>query len=204
MAADLPPASAGPVLPQAPAGQMVEMGAALGAGIWWCEQIFKVAGGWVPTTGEAAVRGHLAELSRVAGDHALALRRHLPRPTGVDPEAWVSAPAPGTAGVVVTLAGPSRTWARLAGLHRALIPRLLVTWSAHERGAAPADRGVARTLGHARRDLLSLWHDGEGLLQALIDAEPARIAAASAAAAAVEGDLARSGGLLPAAPALPR
>lgn len=196
MAADPFPATPGPARPTAPTG-MLEQGGALGAGIWWCEQIFTVAGEWVPSAGEAAVRTHLAELSRVAGDHAVGLRRHLPRPTGVDPEAWVVAPTPSAAGVVLTLAGPSRSWARMAGLHRVLVPRLLVVWSAHERGAALADRGVVRTLSHAHRDLTGLWLDGEGILQSLIDDDPVRIGAASAAAAAVEGDLARSGGLLP-------
>jgi len=180
---------------------MLELGAALGAGTWWCEQLFAVAGAWVPSTDEAAIRRHLAELSRVLGDHALALRRHLPRPTGVDPVSWVAPPSRAAEGVVLALAAPDRSCARLAGVHRVLVPRLLVAWSAHVRGAAVADRGVARTLGHAHHDLLDLWHEGEGLLQALVDADPARASTAGAASARLEADLARSGGIFPGSPA---
>lgn len=179
------------------------MGAALGAGAWWCDQVFAVAGGWVPTTPEAAARVHLAELSRVVGDHGVALRRHLPRPTGTDPEAWVVPPSPAAGEAVASLARLDDTPARLAGLHRALVPRLLVLWDAHRRDPAPADRGVARTLGHAHHDLAALWHDGEALLEAAIDADRDLGAALAGAVTVVEGPIARGGGLVGAPPTAP-
>lgn len=193
MPADPPLSTPGPAAPSAPTS-MLELGAALGSGAWWCDQIFTVAGGWVPVTPEAGVRAHLAELSRVVGGHGVALRRHLPRPTGTDPEDWVAPPLPGSPGVVKALGSIEGSSARLAGLHRGLVPRLLVAWEAHRRGASLADRGVARSLSHAHDDLAELWHEGEGLLQASLGAE--QIRAAASASEAVETALVASGGLL--------
>ncbi len=195
MAADPPPATPGPDRSGAPQG-MLALGAALGAGAWWCEQLFSVTGAWVPTTPEAGVRVHLAELSRVLGDHSGALRRHLPRPTGTDPESWIAPPSTGTAGVVAGLDGATASIDRLAGVHRVVVPRILVAWDGHRRAASPAsDRGVVRTLGHALSDLSDLWHDGEGLLEALIGADAEAAAGAAATVSAVESTLVTSGGM---------
>ncbi|WCO66513.1 hypothetical protein PO878_18610 [Iamia majanohamensis] len=202
MPADPPAVTPGPV-PPGPPRDALALGAALGAGAWWCDQVFAVAGGWVPTTPEAAARIHLAELSRVVGDHGVALRRHLPRPTGTDPEAWVAPPSAGAEEAVAALAGLEATPARLAGLHRGLVPRLLVLWDAHRRDPSPADRGVARTVGHAHHDLAALWHDGEALLEAALDADPDLGAALAGAVTAVEGPTARGGGLVGPPPAAP-
>lgn len=179
---------------------MLALGAALGSGAWWCDQLFTVAGGWVPETPEATVRAHLAELSRVVGEHGVALRRHLPRPTGTDPESWVTPPHPGSPGMVEALVAVDGSTARLASLHRVLVPRLLVAWEAHRTGASQADRGVARTLGHAHDDVAQLWHEGEGLLQAALGADPEGIRAAASASEAVETALVASGGLLASPP----
>lgn len=182
---------------------MLALGAALGAGTWWCDQVFAVAGRWVADTPEAAVRGHLAELSRVVGDHGVALRRHLPRPTGTDPESWVAPPSEASDDVVGLLAGLVGSPARLAGLHRAVVPRLLVVWDGQRRTTVPGDRGVARTVGHAHHDLVDLWHQGEALLQALVVADPAIVADVHAAAGAVEGAMVTAGGLIGPTPAGP-
>lgn len=195
MPADPSPATAGPTPPEVPRS-MLGLGAALGAGTWWCDQVFTVTGGWVPSTPEAAVRVHLAELSRVVGDHGVALRRHLPRPGGTDPQVWVHAPSSSSDEVVARLAALGGSPSRLAGLHRVLVPRLLVAWRAQAWDPSPADRGVARTLGHAHRDLRDLWLVGEGLLEACVDADAASAEAAHQASAAVEIGLIASGGLI--------
>ena len=195
MAADPAPPEAGPTPVAVPRGA-VEVGAALGGGVWWAERVFEVAGGWAPTAAEAAVRVHLAELSRVVGEHAVALRRHLPRPTGVDPDTWVRGRA-GADDVVAAIAAPTGSPERLAGLHRALLPRLVVAWTAHRDGAALADRGIARSLGHAVADLSAAGVDGEALLQALIGTDPSLARSAATAAGEVEAALVVTGGLLP-------
>lgn len=176
------------------------LGARLGAQVWWCERVFAVAGSWVPTTREASVRVHLAELSRVAGDHAVALRRHLPRPAPVDPEAWVHGGDRG-AEVVDRLAAPDDSVGRLAGLHRVVLPRLLVAWAPLVRDPAPADRGVARTARAAAADLGELALEGEALLQVLVDAHPDRALRAAEVAGPLEEALAAAGGVVPPAPA---
>lgn len=202
MTDDPPPAAPGPVVPGAPRG-MLALGARLGAGAWWCDQVFAVAGAWVPTTDEAAVRVHLAELSRVVGDHGLALRRHLPRPSGVDPEAWVVAPSAGASALVSALGDAEGALSRLAGLHRVVVPGLLGRWRADGGGAAMADRGVARTLGHAHTDLLGLWHDGCALLDVLVAGDPDAARTALTWAVTLEVDLAAGGGTVPEVPTAP-
>ncbi len=172
MPADPPPALPGPPVAAGPA-TMLELGAALGADVWWLEQVFEVAGDWVPDTPEAAVRIHLAELSRVAGEHAVALRGHLPRPAPVDPDRWVVPPWPAGPTLVAGLAGAATTSARLAGLHRVLIGRLVAEWT---RPLAPSARGPARAIGHARSDLAALREEGALLLDALLVADPAAVA----------------------------
>lgn len=197
VAADPPPPVPGPVLAAGPA-TMLELGAALGADVWWCEQLFAVAGGWVATTPEAAVRVHLAELSRVAGDHAQALRGLLPRPAPVDPAAWIAPPTP-TAGEVL-VAGGDTSATRLAVVHRVLLAHLLAAW-ARPPGASAA--GVARALRHARTDLVELRDEGEALLQALMAGDERHLGEAHGAARAAEAVLVSGGGLRPSPPAAP-
>jgi hypothetical protein len=198
MAADPPPPVPGPVVPGGPAS-MLELGAALGADVWWLEQLFATAGGWVPTTPEAGVRTHLAELSRVAGDHAVALRSLLPRPAPVDPAAWVSPPhaAPD---VVAALAGQEISAVRLAVVHRVLVTRLVVAWAAP---LGPSAVGAARALRHARTDLAELRDTGEALLHALLAATPDHVTAAADAVGATESALVAAGGLRPPPPDAP-
>lgn len=178
---------------------MLGLGAALGADVWWLEQVFARAGAWVEDTPEAAIRIHLAELSRVAGDHARALRAMLPRPAPVDPAAWVTPPSDGAEDVVATLAGAGTAEERLAGLHRVLLPRLLAGWAAP---LGPSAAGVARTVRHARTDLAELRDEGEALLHALLGG-PEAVDRAHAAARRLEVTLVASGGLRPPAPAVP-
>lgn len=186
--------------PQLAAGPstMLELGAALGADVWWLEQLFAVAGAWVPTTEEATVRAHLAELSRVAGDHAVALRAHLPRPAPVDPDGWVRPPAPEAEVLVAEwrdlCAGAP---ARLATLHRVLVARLVVAWAAP---TGPSARGAARAVGHARTDLAAVRDEGEALLHALMAADRSAVGAAATAVAEVEQRVAGLGGLRPLGP----
>lgn len=199
MAADPPPSVPGPALTAGPT-TMLELGAALGADVWWLEQLFAVAGTWVPDTAEAGVRVHLAELSRVAGDHATALRALLPRPAPVDPARWVQPPGPGAEALVAEVSGLVGSGPRLAVTHRVLVTRLLVSWAAP---AGPSATGPARALRHARTDLAELRDTGEALLQGLLAADPAQVGAAASAVGDVEAALVAGGGLHPPAPSDP-
>lgn len=199
MAADPPPPVPGPVVPGGPAS-MLELGAALGADVWWLEQLFATAGGWVPTTPEAGVRTHLAELSRVAGDHAGALRGLLPRPAPVDPAAWVGPPAPAAPDVVAAVAGSDGSAVRLAVLHRVLVTRLVVAWGAP---LGPSAVGATRALRHARTDLAELRDTGEALLHALLAATPELVTAVAEAVGTTESALVAAGGLRPPPPDAP-
>ncbi|QYG94677.1 hypothetical protein HC251_21060 [Iamia sp. SCSIO 61187] len=198
MAADPPPSEPGPAVAAGPA-TMLELGAALGADVWWLEQVFALAGAWVADTREAAVRVHLAELSRVAGDHALALRGLLPRPAPVDPAAWVAPPTGGAADIVASLGVAGAAESRLALLHRVLLPRLLASWGAP---MGPSADGAARAVRHARTDLAELRDQGEGLLQALL-VDRRTVGVAHAAALQLEEELVTSGGMRPPPPDIP-
>jgi hypothetical protein len=178
---------------------MLELGAALGADVWWLEQLFALAGGWVADTREAAVRIHLAELSRVAGDHALALRGLLPRPAPVDPAAWVAPPSAEAEALATRLGDEADPAARLAVLHRVLLPRLLGAWAAP---VGPSGVGSARAVRHARVDLAELRDQGEGLLHALLVDGPT-VGVAHDAARRLEEALVGAGGLRPRPPSGP-
>lgn len=194
MAADPAPSTPAPRPASAPAGALA-VGAHLGASVWWCEELFGLTGGWVPDTEEAPARIHLAELSRVMGETAVALAAHLPRPAPVDPRAWVAPPSPSAPEVVRTL-DAGATLERLAGVHRILVPRLLVAWSSRLR-VPGGGRALDRTLRHARSDLRDLGDDGEALVQAhvaVVEDGPRRAAAHTGA---VEAVLVAAGGLTP-------
>jgi hypothetical protein len=182
---------------------MLELGASLGADVWWLEQIFAVVGGWVPSTPEAGVRTHLAELSRVAGDHADALRRLLPRPAPVDPTAWIAPPSGAAATLVAELADVEASPGRLAVVHRVLVTRLVAAWSIWSAAPGPSAVGVARAVRHARTDLAELRDAGEALIGALMAADPGVIAPVAAVVGRVEADLVAAGGLHPEAPSAP-
>jgi hypothetical protein len=178
---------------------MLELGAALGADVWWLEQLFAVTGGWVGSTPEAGVRTHLAELSRVAGDHADALRRLLPRPAPVDTAAWIVPPSEAADEVVDVLARAVAPESRLAVVHRVLLPRLLAGWAAP---MGPSADGVRRAVRHARTDLGEMRVRGDALLVALLVGDHA-IGLAHDAARQLERELVSAGGMRPPPPVHP-
>lgn len=202
MAADPLPATPGPRPGPPPAGA-VAVGAHLGATIWWCEELFALIGGWVPTTEEAPARIHLAELSRMFGEVAASLAPHLPRPSPVDPRAWVAPPAPDAAAVMDLLDGPA-TLERLAGIHRVLVPRLVVSWAGLARASVEnIGRGLQREIRHTTSDLGGLGLEGEALLQAHVAAVAEGARRAAAHVGAVEAALVALGGLVPVEPVWP-
>lgn len=199
MAADPTPPTPGPAVPAGPQ-TMLELGAALGADVWWLEQLFTVAGGWVVSTPEAGVRTHLAELSRVAGDHAVALRGLLPRPAPVDPAGWVRPPSAAAAALPADLAALDGAAVRLAVAHRVVVTRLVTVWAAPLGLSAT---GVARGVRHARTDLAELRDQGEALLHALFAADPGLVTPTAEAVAGVEAVVAAGGTRPSDPPALP-
>lgn len=193
-----PPVDAlpGPVAVPGP-GTMLALGAHLGAEVWWCDQVFATTGTWVSTTPEASVRLHLAELSRVIGEHGLALRRHLPRPAPIDPESWVRPPCDEAARLVGDVAATTGSGARLAVVHRVLSTWLLSAWDRPRGGSTD---GSVRAIRHARLDVDGLRRDGEALLEALLLGDPTTVGAVHDAVARIEAGLVRGGGLHPPGP----
>lgn len=173
---------------------MVATGAHLGVSIWWAESLFAVVGAWAADAPEAAVRIHLAELSRVLGEHATALRAHLPRPAPVDPADWVAPGSEGADDVVAALAAAESSAERLAGLHLSVLPRLSVAWALPARQRADHEgRALTRALRHAAADLAELRTEGEALLHALVS-DPDAAEAVGRRVAALERAWVEAGG----------
>ncbi|HYI60718.1 MAG TPA: hypothetical protein VEW93_02820 [Acidimicrobiales bacterium] len=204
MVADPPPSSPGPRPAPAPVGA-VATSAHLGASLWWCEELFAVVGAWVPSVPEAPARAHLAELSRVLGEVADQLAAHLARPSPIEARAWVVAPSAAAPRVVEALAAPEATLDRLAGVHRVLVPRLLVAWAAlvAEPGEGTG-RALVRAVRRARGDVGELGEEGEALVQAHVAVADDGARRAGHHVGVVEGALVAAGGLVPVGPgALP-
>ncbi len=197
MVAEPPPSAPGPRPAPAPVG-MRAVGSHLGAWVWWCESLFSLTGSWVPSIGEAPARGHVAELSRVVGEAGAALEAHLPRPAPVDPREWVVPSSPVAPDVLRAL-DVEATLERLAGVHRVLVPRLLVAWSGlAATSAAGEERALRRALRHAHDDLAELWRDGEALLHAHLAVTDDGALRAGRHVGAIEELLVRAGGVVPA------
>lgn len=176
---------------------MLALGAHLGAEVWWCERIFALTGGWVPTTAEVGVRLHLAEVSRVAGEHARTLRGHLPRPAPVDPADWVRPPTERAVALVADLEPTTAAAERLAVVHRVLLTWLLSAW---DRPRPATSAGPTRVIGHARGDLGELRREGEALLEALLVADPTTVRGVHEVTGRCEATLVAAGGIHPPEP----
>lgn len=199
MAADPPPSTPGPRPVPAPVGALAA-GAHLGAYAWWCEELFAVTGGWVPSTVEAPARIHLAELSRLLGELAGELAAHLLRPAAADPRDLVVPPSP-EAPAVLALVDADATLERLGGVHRVLVPRLLVGWSTlAEASSVGTGRALGRSVRRARADLSDLWLEGEALLQAHVASVRGGARRVASHLGEVESALVGAGGLVPPPP----
>ena len=166
-----------------------------GAARWLDGRLFEILGAWVPSTPEPEVKIALAAQSSHHGWHATLWDERLPTLHDVDPASWIASP-PGVAAAVAHLAEATGTVERLAGVHRALLPRLAAAHAAHLEVASPvADGPTIRTLRLVLQDELEDLRAGERLLQGLLDTR-ADVERAAAHQAAVESLLVEAGPLL--------
>lgn len=203
-----PPAS-GPVQPLALAVSAARVG-----GYRWVEQaLYQLLGSWVADTALPVVQVHLdAQAARHAW-HAELWAARLPVRAGVDRDALTLAPpqagaalaalagAPGAGGAEVGGAGGAEVdgaaggegagggrdavLARLAGLYRVVLPRLVVSYQGHLALTSPVtDAPVVRALRLVLADEIEDWQAGERLVQGLLT--PGDLAAVHAAQRRVE------------------
>jgi hypothetical protein len=148
----------------------LEVTAGLVGGYRWIEQaLFALLGSWAGDPSLPEVQVHLDAQSARHAWHAELWAEHLPR-HGVDP-----APPTPAATVLAALAalatGPEDTPvpARLAGLYRAVLPRLVVTYQCHlAMTSAITDGPLIRSLRLVLADEIEDWHAGELLVQRLV------------------------------------
>ncbi|MEJ7765082.1 MAG: hypothetical protein WKF86_06265 [Acidimicrobiales bacterium] len=167
-----------------------------GGASWLDARLFEVLGDWVHSTPEPEVKIALATQSSHHGWHATLWADRLPTLHDVEPASWVGPPSAGVQQAVGLLAGATTTIERLAGLHRALLPRLLAAHAGHLEAASPvADAPTIRTLRLVMLDEAEDQRTGERLLQGLLRTRP-DVERAAARQAVVEAVLAESGPLL--------
>jgi len=140
-----------------------------GAACWLDARLFEVLGGWVADEAEPEAKIALATQASHHGWHAGLWGERLPTLHGVEPGSWVRPASGGVEAAVAALAGARGTVERLAGVHRALLPRLSATHAAHlEAASAVADAPTMRTLRLVLADEDDDRRRGERLLQRLL------------------------------------
>ena len=174
-----------------------DSGRRAGAHRWVESALFALLGGWVPTTPEPAAKLLLDRHSQHHAWRAAQWWDRLPVLADVDRDGLTAAP-PGPLAAALAAAtavahrdgaedGATGTVARLAVAYRVLLPRQWAAYRRHRADAGPvADAATLRTLTIVTADLESDWHEGEAVLQDLIDATAGGAAAAAAAVAPLE------------------
>lgn len=157
-----------------------------GAYCWVERRLFELAGAWAAEATPPEVRIHLDVVSGQHGWHAGLWADRLPVLDGVDHDALIRPDGPGTA-LFDELSHQPDTMARLGGLYRVVVPRLIVTYDRHLRRArAAADAPAVRALRLVLRDEVEEWLAGEALLEQLL-VRPEDAASVAAVQARLEG-----------------
>lgn len=184
----------------------LDQAAALAGRYRWVERrLFELTGSWAPEVPAPTAGVLLDALSLQHAWHAELWADRLPVLDGADHEA-LTRPSPTLAGLFGALSGATpvrgdgvaageddRWVARLAGLFRVVLPRLVVGYGRHLSMAVPATDGpTIRALRLTLRDEIEAWQAGEGLLEELV-ATPARVAAAADAQYRLENILVNGG-----------
>jgi len=185
-------------------------------GYRWIEtRLFELTGRWaadptlegVPSLPK--IRIHLDELRAQHAWHAREWGDRLPVTHGFDHEALTDAPGPGARDALWALDSDAlapepptapatdperhRLVRRMAGLHRVVLPRLIVTYEQHRAIVAPvADKPIRRVLDLVLHDEIEACLTGEALLEGMLET-PDDVMAAAQAAVHVEELIVRSG-----------
>lgn len=167
-----------------------------GSGCWLAGRLFALTGSWVKELDEPPVRVLLDAHSAQHAWHARLWAERLPVLADVDRAGLLRAPSGRCAAAFDVLDGLEGAVARLAGLYRVVIPRLLVHYRGWQTETTPETDGpVRRVLRFVQGDLAEQWIEGEEALQRLV-LSGATVGSAARAVAAVEQTLVHGGGRL--------
>ena len=165
-----------------------------GAHQWAESRLFEILGTWVATTADPDVRLMLDRHSHHCAWRAEQWWDRLPVLADVDRRS-LCAPAgdPGRAArasrAADHLARLEDPVARLAAAYRVALPR---QWAAYERhrlaAGTAADGSSLRAIAIVAPDLAADWHEGEMVLQGMLE-DAGKVTEAAAAVAALEGIL---------------
>jgi hypothetical protein len=137
----------------------------------WVElRLFEVVGGWVASTPEAEVKAMLATQSYHFAWHGRVWAERFPAGYGHDlEEATTAGDDGGLAAWMDQLAALEDSPARLTGLYRVVLPRLVVAYRRWREEADPvADGPLLRWLGFVLADEVDDWQVGAAALQRLL------------------------------------
>jgi hypothetical protein len=178
----------------APAPTLASTAVRLGGWRWVDLRLFEVVGGWAAEVPEPAAKVWLAAAARHHAWRADQWTDRFPRLREFDLAAATVAPD-GWEPALAALSGTGRppgevpTAARLAGLVRVVLPRLVVGHDALLSALSPeADGALRRTLKMVVADEVDDWRTGESILQALL-VDGSVVAQAAAAQATLEATL---------------
>ncbi len=131
----------------------------VGGYAWLSTRLFEVVGGWVQTTASPVeVKLSFAELAPQYAWHAQLWRARLPELRELTRDEFVL-PSPGSSAAIEALAALDEPLARLAGLARGLLPRLVVSLEELSSGLHPVtDAPLARCVRLVRRDHVDAVH----------------------------------------------
>lgn len=169
--------------PVSPGGEDIDCADRAVAGYLLLERRrFELLGGWVTTIAELDVKAALAAHARHHAWHAWLWEEHLPRRSGYRPGA--SAPSPRLVTCLDALGGPggpTDTAERLAGAYRVVAARAVAGYARYlTRLSSVSDPALARTCRLVLSDQVSDWHEGEALLQSLLDLDHRAVQRAAA------------------------
>jgi hypothetical protein len=145
-----------------------QSGRRFGHGAWAERRLFEILGAWSGDTDDPATRPVLAANAAHHAWRSAVLADRLPRARGLVVDGWISPPAETVAEAFAELGrlGPDQATARLVGVYRVVVPRLVETYRDHLAHMSElADRPGIRWLALVLRDELDDLERGARLLR---------------------------------------
>lgn len=157
-----------------------------GSACWLAGRLFEIMGAWVGEVDEPPARVLLDAHSAQHAWHARLWAERLPVLADLERADLIRPPGRRCRRAFEVLATTDGAVARVAGLYRVVIPRLIVQYRSYQAQSSPATDGpVRRVLRLVQADLAEQWIEGEEILQGLLSSA-GDVASATRAVAALD------------------